>query len=463
MNELEKAIREKIGNTDSQKARVWDKLQQKPRKNIMPYFVSSAFIVCLIIFFTMMLNGNLGESPPEQSTSLPTSIESPGSTHQTIPIVSSKKLDGTSISYTEDYVINLYSSAETYEQMTQALSIEQEPIDFSKHDVLLTQFLSDGCGLVVEQLSVKEQQLYIKLDLPEELRSIKELNCTTIAMPNTVLLVVPKLTITNGVFIEGKREIEPTFAIIETVTNNTLVVDENVEAITFTNPKEKLNFTFNDLEKIKEVTTIMKQAYKQPGIVNMASPEWRITMEKDTGEIKHYFLWLDTNLMLATLMTQEDTNTIYSLGNDMTVQLVDLIQNNAKDSVSSTHEIESIIHQYIEYIKVKKWDEYIELYHYDAEVKEDLLSFLKDSENQANNEGINTIQNLKLISMELTSDSEFSSKGDYVYDVLLDMKVHKTSEFYQNGISRHIFVFNETYEGIKIETVYYKGLNDNRQ
>ena len=457
MNELEKAIRDKIGNMDSQKARVWDKLQQKPRKTILPYVVSASFLLGMIIFTTMMLNGNSGESPPEQSTSLPTSIESPGSTHQTISIVSSKKLDGTSMINTEYSVINLYTSAETYEQMTQALSIEQEPIDFSKHDVLLTQFISDGCGLVVEQLTLKEEQLFVKLDLPKELRSKTKINCATIAMPNTVLLVVPKLTITNGVFIQGKHEIETTFTIIEHNTN-TLVVDENVEVITFTNPKEKLKYSFNDLAKIKEVTTIMKQALKQPGIVNMVSPEWRITMENETGETKHYLLWIGTTTMTATFMAQGDTHTIYSLGGDLTVQLADLMQNNVKDSVSNAYKIEPIVHQYIEYIQSKKWDEYVGLFNYDSEVREDLLSFLKDSKTQSNKEGIHTIQDIKLVSMELTSDPEFSSKGDYVYDVLLDMKVHKTSEFYQNGISRHIFVFNETNEGLKIETVYYKGL-----
>ncbi|MEC1177163.1 SpoIID/LytB domain-containing protein [Metasolibacillus meyeri] len=60
----------------------------------------------------------------------------------------------------------------------------------------------------------------------------------------------------------------------------------------------------------------------------------------------------------------------------------------------------------------------------------------------------------------MTSDPEFISKGDYVYDVLLDMKVHKQSEFYTDGITRHIFILNKTNEGLKIETVYYKGLVD---
>ena len=327
MNEPEKAIREKIGNTDSQKARVWDKLQQKPHKNIMPYFVSVAFLVCIITFTTIILNGNSGESPPEQLAGLPTSIENPSNMEETIPIVSSKKLDGTVISDSEDYVMNLYSSAEAYEQITQTLNIQQEPIDFSKHDILLTQFISDGCGLVVDRLTVKDQKLFVKLDLPEELRTNKELYCTTIAMPNTVLLVIPKVNITNGVFIDQQRELATSFSIIGAVTHNTLVVDENVKEITFTKPGEKLKFTINEPVKMNQVTTIIKDAIKEPGSVNMASPpDWRIALVNETDETMSYYLWLDTNGMTATLMASEDTNTIYSLGRDLTVRLAEQMQ-----------------------------------------------------------------------------------------------------------------------------------------
>ncbi len=127
---------------------------------------------------------------------------------------------------------------------------------------------------------------------------------------------------------------------------------------------------------------------------------------------------------------------------------------------TSNNEAETIIQQYIEYLNFKKWDEYVELFNYDNEGKEDLLSFLKDSKNQSKKEGIHGIQEIKLVSMKLSNDPEFSSKGDFVYDVLLDMNVHKQSEFYTDGITRHIFILNKTNEGLKIETVYYKGLVD---
>ncbi|MBB4825397.1 hypothetical protein HNO89_002631 [Sporosarcina luteola] len=126
---------------------------------------------------------------------------------------------------------------------------------------------------------------------------------------------------------------------------------------------------------------------------------------------------------------------------------------------SSQNEAETIIRQYINYIKSNNWNEYVDLFQYDSETHEHLLWYLNDQENQSNREGIHGIKDMQLVSMEVTtSDLEFSSKGDEVYDVLLDMKVHKPSEFYENGISRHMFVFNRTSEGLQLETVYYKGV-----
>ena len=123
-------------------------------------------------------------------------------------------------------------------------------------------------------------------------------------------------------------------------------------------------------------------------------------------------------------------------------------------------EVEAIINQYVDSIKSNKWKAYVGLFNYDEDVKKDLLLFLKDSKNQAKKEGIHGIEDIKLVSIKLSTDPEFISKGDYVYEVLLDMKVHKASEFYMNGVTRHIFVFKRTNGGLKIETVYFKGLAD---
>ncbi|MCM3710214.1 hypothetical protein [Sporosarcina luteola] len=121
---------------------------------------------------------------------------------------------------------------------------------------------------------------------------------------------------------------------------------------------------------------------------------------------------------------------------------------------SDKTEAETLIQKSIDYTKSHKWDEYVGLFNFDPEVSEHLLSFLKDGEDQRKQDGIHGIQDIKVVSMELTSDPEFISKGDYVYDVLLDMKVLNPSEFHINGVSRHIYVLNRIGDDLKIETVY---------
>ncbi|MBB6451720.1 hypothetical protein HNQ94_000141 [Salirhabdus euzebyi] len=57
------------------------------------------------------------------------------------------------------------------------------------------------------------------------------------------------------------------------------------------------------IEKIKEV---FEKAEKQPGIVNMADPEYKVEVGEET-----YFLWIEEKS--GTIMNTEDSHTIYSL------------------------------------------------------------------------------------------------------------------------------------------------------
>lgn len=124
----------------------------------------------------------------------------------------------------------------------------------------------------------------------------------------------------------------------------------------------------------------------------------------------------------------------------------------------NSNDVETVIKNYINYIQSNKWDEYVNLFDYEENVKNDLLLFLKNDKNQTAKEGIHGIEAIKLISIKPTNDSEFITNGEYAYDVLLDMRVNKPSEFYMNGVTRHVFVFKMTADGLKIETIYFKGL-----
>ena len=61
-----------------------------------------------------------------------------------------------------------------------------------------------------------------------------------------------------------------------------------------------------DSEEVSVFETAVRKAKRQPGIVDMASPEYGFKL----GE-REYFLWIGEDV--GTIMNAEDTHTIYSL------------------------------------------------------------------------------------------------------------------------------------------------------
>ena len=61
-----------------------------------------------------------------------------------------------------------------------------------------------------------------------------------------------------------------------------------------------------DLDEIATIQAAIKNAVKQPGIVNMADPEFMI----EVGE-QSFYLWIQEEA--GTIMNVDDTHTIYLL------------------------------------------------------------------------------------------------------------------------------------------------------
>jgi hypothetical protein len=96
----------------------------------------------------------------------------------------------------------------------------------------------------------------------------------------------------------------------------------SLEKITFY-PRESNSETLviEDRETIEIIKEAVDNAEKQPGIVNMADPEFRIAMGEET-----YFLWIDEKS--GTIMDTEDTHTIYSLSFSSVNQINEIISYN---------------------------------------------------------------------------------------------------------------------------------------
>jgi hypothetical protein len=87
---------------------------------------------------------------------------------------------------------------------------------------------------------------------------------------------------------------------------------------------------FEKIELITDKSTIdtiknaIKSATKQPGIVDMADPQYKINIGDEI-----YFLWLDrSDGTIGTIMNFKDTHTIYTLSESMTKELKDILLTN---------------------------------------------------------------------------------------------------------------------------------------
>lgn len=78
------------------------------------------------------------------------------------------------------------------------------------------------------------------------------------------------------------------------------------EMESFSEVKEDSLVTFTDKKAIKQFKKAFGSAKKQPGVVDMADPQYKVEL----GE-KSFFLWLNQDH--GTIMDVEDTNTIYTL------------------------------------------------------------------------------------------------------------------------------------------------------
>ena len=103
---------------------------------------------------------------------------------------------------------------------------------------------------------------------------------------------------------------------VKEVAENTL---EEVIIYHMKNGSKKV--IFKEKEAIRTIEEAIKSAEKQPGIVDMADPHFKMELGEDT-----YFLWLTrSDGTIGTIMNAEDTHTIYSLSKKSTTQLKELL------------------------------------------------------------------------------------------------------------------------------------------
>ena len=115
---------------------------------------------------------------------------------------------GTSISIVQDEKLYL-----TWAEIFEFDTIPN--IDFETEEVLFVTAYSDGCGRVFEHVKKEGETLIVKINFPENIRNEKEIECTSIALPNTYVVKMEKTNTTKGKVIDINRTIHEDDAIVQ--------------------------------------------------------------------------------------------------------------------------------------------------------------------------------------------------------------------------------------------------------
>lgn len=83
---------------------------------------------------------------------------------------------------------------------------------------------------------------------------------------------------------------------------------------------------YEDANDLAAFDDIFSSAEKEPGIVNMATPEFYLKVINNEGKKQYLYGWIGDEGEQASLMREDDTHTVYSLSAEMAEKLVALIK-----------------------------------------------------------------------------------------------------------------------------------------
>ena len=105
-----------------------------------------------------------------------------------------------------------------------------------------------------------------------------------------------------------------------------LKLDGEISKVSISKLKGNDTTVFNDDKSIETFNTIFTSTVKENGIVNMSNPEYYIDVVYSNDNKQSFHLWIGENGEKSTLMKTDDTNTIYTVSEEMTDKLKDLIE-----------------------------------------------------------------------------------------------------------------------------------------
>jgi len=100
----------------------------------------------------------------------------------------------------------------------------------------------------------------------------------------------------------------------------------DLKSVSVSKPDGSNEITFDDKESLKAFQNIFNSAVKEPGIVDMAPPEFYLEAIYDKENHPSFYLWIGEKGYRSTLMKTEDTHTIYTVSEEKTDKLIELVK-----------------------------------------------------------------------------------------------------------------------------------------
>ena len=98
------------------------------------------------------------------------------------------------------------------------------------------------------------------------------------------------------------------------------------ESVDFGRFQEQEVITYDELTDVKVFADMIRNAEQQPGIVNMATPEYDVEVQYQDETVDRYYVWIGELGMPTSIMDVNDTHTVYLVPADVTDELIRLLE-----------------------------------------------------------------------------------------------------------------------------------------
>ncbi|PGT89023.1 MULTISPECIES: hypothetical protein [Bacillaceae] len=102
--------------------------------------------------------------------------------------------------------------------------------------------------------------------------------------------------------------------------------DAEITKISISKSKGVSPTVFEEDKDVETFKSIISSAVKEDGIANMANPEYYLDVIYINENKQSYHLWIGEKGQKSTLMKTDDTHTIYTVSEEMTDKLIELIE-----------------------------------------------------------------------------------------------------------------------------------------